>query len=286
MTMRVGHAEAVDGVALEVELDQHDRFLADDPAVVARFDRDDLRRLVLDDAAVGVFDVNLAARGKPTCACMQRSVPVTGFVSLPSGSRAGRSSVSPARRLKPASTYRKLHVADVDASLSALHLAQKRSGAVFEAARPLLRRVIVFAPCGLLLAIRADTQVEPILEDSGARAHGAAPSGSIRRLPSRTRRSVSRASAAAASRRFFALITHRVAIRFEIPWRLRAEEAAMRRAFALSFFPAAPRGALRILPLLEAVDRGLRVGALLERARGRRRACDGSLRQSLPRASR
>jgi len=33
---------------------------ADDPSVVAGFDRDDLRRRVLDDAAVCVFDVNLA----------------------------------------------------------------------------------------------------------------------------------------------------------------------------------------------------------------------------------
>ena len=41
---------------------EHDRLFADHPAVVPRLDRDDLRRLVLDDAAVGVFDVNLAAR--------------------------------------------------------------------------------------------------------------------------------------------------------------------------------------------------------------------------------
>src|SRR3954451_17554114 len=56
------HPEPVDGVPLEVELDQHHRLLADHPAVVPRFDRDNLRRLVLDDAAVGVLDVNLAAR--------------------------------------------------------------------------------------------------------------------------------------------------------------------------------------------------------------------------------
>ena len=60
--VRGRHPEAVHGVALEVELDQDDRLLADDPAVVARLDRDDLRRLVLDDAAVGVLDVDLAAR--------------------------------------------------------------------------------------------------------------------------------------------------------------------------------------------------------------------------------
>src|SRR6187549_1674264 len=56
------HPETVDRIALEVELDQDHRFLADDPAVMTRFDRDDLRRLVFHDAAVGVFDVDLAAR--------------------------------------------------------------------------------------------------------------------------------------------------------------------------------------------------------------------------------
>jgi hypothetical protein len=53
-------------VPLEVEFDQHgDRFPADDPAVVARVDRDDLRSSVLDDAAVRVLDVDLAAGEKP-----------------------------------------------------------------------------------------------------------------------------------------------------------------------------------------------------------------------------
>src|SRR6266568_4743670 len=64
MTMGTGHAEAVDRVALKVEFDQHRRRLADHPAVVAGIDRDDLRRLVLHDAAVGVPDVDLAAREK------------------------------------------------------------------------------------------------------------------------------------------------------------------------------------------------------------------------------
>src|SRR5215831_4925389 len=62
MAMRVRHAEAIDGVAFEIELDHHDRFLADDPTVVPGVDGDDLRRLMFDDAAVGVLDVNLAAR--------------------------------------------------------------------------------------------------------------------------------------------------------------------------------------------------------------------------------
>jgi hypothetical protein len=58
--MRVGHAEAANGVALEVELDQHDRLAADDPAVVARFDRHDLRRFVFHHAAICIFDVDFS----------------------------------------------------------------------------------------------------------------------------------------------------------------------------------------------------------------------------------
>ena len=73
--MRVGHPEPLDRVSLEVELDQHDRLVADHPAVVARLDRDNLRRLVLDDAAVGVSMWISPCARKPTCACMQRSVP-------------------------------------------------------------------------------------------------------------------------------------------------------------------------------------------------------------------
>src|SRR5262249_60962023 len=62
MTMGVRHAETGDRIALEVELDQHDRLVADHPAIVPGLDGDDLRRAVLDDAAVGVLDVDLAAR--------------------------------------------------------------------------------------------------------------------------------------------------------------------------------------------------------------------------------
>src|SRR5438552_6578038 len=59
------HAETLNRIALEIEFNQNDRFLPDDPSVVPRLYRDDLRRLVLDDAAVGVFDVDLAAREEP-----------------------------------------------------------------------------------------------------------------------------------------------------------------------------------------------------------------------------
>ena len=62
--MGLGHAEALNRVALEVELDEHHRFLSDHPAVVPGLDRDNLRRLVFDDAAVRVFDVDLTAREK------------------------------------------------------------------------------------------------------------------------------------------------------------------------------------------------------------------------------
>jgi hypothetical protein len=55
------HTEPADRVALEVDLDQHHRLLADNPTVVAGIDSHDLRRLVFDDAAIGVLDVDLSA---------------------------------------------------------------------------------------------------------------------------------------------------------------------------------------------------------------------------------
>src|SRR5258705_13557544 len=62
MPMRIRHSETADGIALEVELDQHHRLLTHHPAVMSRFDRHNLWSLVFDDTAVGVFDVNLATR--------------------------------------------------------------------------------------------------------------------------------------------------------------------------------------------------------------------------------
>ena len=58
--MRVRHPKPSDGVAFEIEFNEHDRLLADHPAIVPGIDRDDLRSLVLDDAAIRVFDVDLA----------------------------------------------------------------------------------------------------------------------------------------------------------------------------------------------------------------------------------
>src|SRR5437773_3786686 len=59
MTMGVGHPEATYRIALEVELDQHDRLVADDPTVMARRDLDNLRRFVFRNAAIAVRNVDL-----------------------------------------------------------------------------------------------------------------------------------------------------------------------------------------------------------------------------------
>ena len=48
-------AESFDGVSLEVELDQHHRFVPLDPRVVAGLDGNDRRRLVIEGAAVCVL---------------------------------------------------------------------------------------------------------------------------------------------------------------------------------------------------------------------------------------
>ena len=83
VAMRVRHSEAVDRIAFEVELDHHDRFLAHHPAVVPRLDGDNLRRLVLDDAAVGVLDVDFArARGSRRARACRGRCRSTGFMSF------------------------------------------------------------------------------------------------------------------------------------------------------------------------------------------------------------
>src|SRR6266576_5748591 len=58
MTMGVGHPQATYRIALEVELDQHHRSVADDPTVMARRDLDNLGRFVFHDAAIAVRDVD------------------------------------------------------------------------------------------------------------------------------------------------------------------------------------------------------------------------------------
>src|SRR5882672_948457 len=62
MAMGIRHSETADRVTLEVELDEHHRLLTDDPTIVARLDRDNLRSLVFHNTAVGVFDVDFATR--------------------------------------------------------------------------------------------------------------------------------------------------------------------------------------------------------------------------------
>jgi len=64
VTMTLGHSETTDRVSFEIEFDEHDGFVADDPAVVSRFDRDDLWRLAFHAAAIRVFDVNPSASEK------------------------------------------------------------------------------------------------------------------------------------------------------------------------------------------------------------------------------
>jgi hypothetical protein len=58
----VGHPDAVRRIALEVELDDNRRLVADDPAIVPGLDRDDGRSRVLAHAAVRETDVDAAAR--------------------------------------------------------------------------------------------------------------------------------------------------------------------------------------------------------------------------------
>ena len=60
MPVALRHPEPSDGIPLEVELYEHNRLSADDPAVVAGFDGHNLGRLVLHDTPVRVFDVDLA----------------------------------------------------------------------------------------------------------------------------------------------------------------------------------------------------------------------------------
>ena len=60
--MARGHSHTVRRIALEVELDDDRRLVADDPAIVPGLHRDDGRSGVLAHAAVGEADVDAAAR--------------------------------------------------------------------------------------------------------------------------------------------------------------------------------------------------------------------------------
>src|SRR5688572_28440442 len=63
--MCLGHAHAPDRVTLEIEFDDDGGCVANHPAVMARLDRQELRRAVLDHTAVSVFDVNRSPCEKP-----------------------------------------------------------------------------------------------------------------------------------------------------------------------------------------------------------------------------
>ena len=63
--MCLGHAHATDRITLEIEFDDDGGYVADHPAVMARFDRQKLGRAVLDHAAVSVFNVNRSLCKKP-----------------------------------------------------------------------------------------------------------------------------------------------------------------------------------------------------------------------------
>ena len=113
----------LDRVALEVELDHHHRLVAHDPAVMARFDRHDLRRLVLHDAPVGILDMDFAARQKA-------DVRVHAQVGADSRLHVDRPPKShrvdhalDARRA--GTSHFELDVADV-AALGSLHLREQR----------------------------------------------------------------------------------------------------------------------------------------------------------------
>ncbi|MDQ3213835.1 MAG: hypothetical protein M3Q85_14235, partial [Acidobacteriota bacterium] len=60
--MGLRHSETADRVTLEVEFDQHHRIVTNDPTVMARFDRHNLRSPVFHNTAVGVLDMDLSTR--------------------------------------------------------------------------------------------------------------------------------------------------------------------------------------------------------------------------------
>jgi hypothetical protein len=62
--MTLGHPETPDRISLEIEFDEDDGLVADDPAVVLRLDRDDTRRAAFYAAAIRVLDVDPPAREK------------------------------------------------------------------------------------------------------------------------------------------------------------------------------------------------------------------------------
>jgi|ERR1051326_3230655 hypothetical protein len=64
VAVAVGHAQAADRVTLEVELDQDGWLVTDNPSVMTGLNRDNLRRRKFQRAAIGILNVDLAAREK------------------------------------------------------------------------------------------------------------------------------------------------------------------------------------------------------------------------------
>jgi hypothetical protein len=59
------HPEPTDSVALEIELDQHRRFVANNPPIMSRFDANGLRSHELQGAAIRVLNMDLTAGKEP-----------------------------------------------------------------------------------------------------------------------------------------------------------------------------------------------------------------------------
>lgn len=135
------HPEAVDGVALEIDLDQYDRFPADDPTVVPRFDCHNLRRFVFDDTTVRILDVNLAASQEANVG-MHAQLGADDRLHVNGPSESGRVD-HPLDACLTGRSNVELHVPEVTA-LRAFHRRQQRI-----CGRSLRRAATHLAPVGL-----------------------------------------------------------------------------------------------------------------------------------------
>jgi hypothetical protein len=91
------HPQPPHCVALEVELDHNGRLISDHPAVMARLDRDRLRRGEHHRASVGVLNMDLPVRQEPDMHWHRSSRLSPSFLAT-SGIPAGRSRSTPDSR--------------------------------------------------------------------------------------------------------------------------------------------------------------------------------------------
>jgi len=63
--VRLRHPEPIDGIALEIELNQNRGLVANDPPVMSRFDRHGLRGRKLGSAAIRILNMDLTAYQEP-----------------------------------------------------------------------------------------------------------------------------------------------------------------------------------------------------------------------------